>query len=136
MPIRNQLVLQENHPRALDGTGGAELRAVSGIVWITETGAADDVFLRAGESHQLRRKGRVVVEAVRGEARIELFRPGWQGWQGLVELVRRTLRSATAIPTPAALAVLPAPTVRQPWIGAYASADPASGLPSPADQRS
>ena len=46
MPTRNQLVLQENHPRAFNGAGGAELRAVSGIVWITESGAADDVFLR------------------------------------------------------------------------------------------
>ncbi len=111
MPTRNQLVLQENHPRALNDTGGAELRAVSGIVWITETGAADDVFLRAGESHQLRCKGRVVVEAVRGVARIELCRPSRQRW---VEMVRRTLRSATAIATPAPFSISPAPTVRQP----------------------
>ena len=61
MPTRNQLVLQENHPRAFNGAGGAELRAVSGIVWITESGAADDVFLRAGEHHRILRKGRVAV---------------------------------------------------------------------------
>ncbi len=109
MPTRNQLVLQENHPRAFNDAGGAELRTVSGIVWITETGTAEDVFLCAGKSHRILRKGRVVVEAVRGEARIELCRPGWQRW---VELVRHTLRSATAIARPPALAASLATTVK------------------------
>lgn len=108
MPTRNRLVLQENHPRAFNDAGGAELRAVSGIVWLTQTGTAGDVFLHAGENHRIQRKGRLVVEAVRGEARLELCRPRWQRW---VAVVRRALRSATAIATPARLAVAPAPTV-------------------------
>ena len=111
MPTRNHLVLQENHPRAFNNAGGAELRAVSGIVWITQTDAAEDVFLRAGESHRILHKGRLVVEAVRGEARIELFRPGWRHW---VDLARRALLGATAIATPPRLAASLAPTV---WIG-------------------
>lgn len=123
MPTRNHLVLQENHPRAFNNAGGAELRAVSGIVWITQTDAAEDVFLRAGECHRIQRKGRLVVEAVRGEARIELFRPGWQHW---VELARRALRGATAIATRAPFSVSPAPTVRQPKVGDFASANLAS----------
>ena len=109
MPTRNHLVLQENHPRAFNNAGGAELRAVSGIVWITQTDAADDVFLHAGESHRILRQGRVVVEAVRGDASIELRRRSWQRW---VEMVPRTLRSATAIATPPRLAASLAPTVK------------------------
>lgn len=109
MPTRNQLVLQENRPRSLDDAGGAELRAVSGIVWITEPGATQDVFLRPGQGHRILGKGRVVVEAVRGEARIELGHPGWQGW---VERVRRTLRRAMTIATPRLLAASLAPTVK------------------------
>lgn len=133
MSVRNGIVLQQNRPRALDGAGRVELRAVSGIVWITETGVADDVFLRAGETYRTRCKGRVVIEAVHGNAHVVLSRPGWQD-RG--ELVRRALRSATAIATPAALALLPAPSARQPWIGDFASEDPPPGAPSPADQRS
>ena len=109
MPTRNQFVLHENHPRALDDASGAKLRALSGIVWITETGLAEDVFLRAGEDHQLRRKGRVVVEALRGEARIELCRGGWRLW---VEHLGRMSRNATAIATPPSLASSPAPTAK------------------------
>ena len=109
MPTRNQLLLQENHPRAFNDAGGAELRTVSGIVWITETGAAEDVFLRAGESRRIRGKGRVVVEAVRGEARLELRRPGWRSWG---ELIRRALVQATAIWKPAPLAASPATTAK------------------------
>ena len=111
MPTRNQFLLQENQPLTLDNAGGAELRTVSGIVWITETGAAQDVFLRAGRGHRILGKGRVVVEAVRGEARVELGRPGWQGWG---QRVRRMLRGALAlaIATPALLGACLAPTVK------------------------
>ena len=109
MPTRNQLVLQENRPRVLNGAGGAELRTVSGIVWITETGAAEDVFLCAGESRRIRRTGLVVVEAVRGEARVELCHPGWRGWG---KLIRRACVQATAIWKPAPLAASPAPTAK------------------------
>lgn len=96
MPARHQLLLQENQPQIL--TGGAELRALAGVVWITETGAAGDVFLAAGQSHRLEGRGRVVVEAVRGEARLELRRADGQAWEALLQRLLPRIASRTAAP--------------------------------------
>lgn len=96
MPARHQLLLQENQPQIL--VGGTELRALAGVVWITETGAAGDVFLAAGQSHRLEGKGRVVVEAVRGEARLELRCADGQAWGALLRRVLPRVTSRTVVP--------------------------------------
>jgi len=107
MPAWNQLLLHANCPQALIDAGGSELRAVSGVVWITETGAAGDVFLRAGESHRLQGKGPALIEALRGEARIELRGTGRRSWR---RMLRRAFGNPGDIATPVPCAVSPAPT--------------------------
>lgn len=110
MPSRHPLLLRANCPHALADAAGSELRAVAGMVWITETGAAGDVFLRAGESHRIEGRGRVVIEALRGAARVELHRCAPRSWAGLI---RDALRGGSAAATPARLGVVPAPTFRR-----------------------
>lgn len=72
MPARTSLLLQPNQPRRLDAARNAELRVESGIVWITASGAAGDLFLAAGASYRVPRAGMVLVEAVRGPASVRL----------------------------------------------------------------
>jgi hypothetical protein len=72
MPNFDTLLLQLNQPLA--AARGAELRVESGTVWITANGVADDLFLSAGESYRVPRAGKVVVQAVRGTARVRVSR--------------------------------------------------------------
>lgn len=109
MPSRAPLVLQENCPIALKAAGGRELRTLSGIVWLTASGETDDVFLRAGESCRLPRRAHVVIEAVDGEAQVELRRPWWRGWS---RMIMRGRRLRAAIGMLGRLAVSRAPTFR------------------------
>lgn len=73
MPAQEQLLLQANRPLRLNAARHAELRVDSGTVWITASGAAGDLFLAAGASYRVPRSGRVLVEAVRGAARVSLL---------------------------------------------------------------
>lgn len=74
----NTLRVQRNRIGLLDGDSlhlrkhaGAELRvdsavasgATRGLLWITEEGELDDVFLRPGERYRMRGQGRVVATA-------------------------------------------------------------------------
>jgi hypothetical protein len=80
MILRNDQTLrvERNRIRLLDGDSlllskhaGAQLRAYTcveaaerpGMLWITEEGEPDDVFLRPGEAYRLRGQGRVVATA-------------------------------------------------------------------------
>lgn len=110
MPSRNHFMLRANCPQALADAAGSELRALAGMVWITESGAAGDVFLRAGESHRIEGRGRVVIEALRGAARVELHRSGRRSWAGMI---RDALHAGGAAARPARLTVAPAPTFRR-----------------------
>lgn len=109
MPSRKPLLLHTNCPQALTAAAGSELRALAGMVWITETGAAGDVILRAGESHRIAGRGCVVIEALRGAAQVELHHSGRRSWAGMI---RDALRGGAAA-APARLAVAPAPTFRR-----------------------
>ena len=91
MPARASLLLQPNRPLRLDAARHAELHVESGMVWITVSGAAGDLFLLAGESYRVPREGRVVVEAVRGKAGLRLVAARQrlptvlaQWWRGLL----------------------------------------------------
>lgn len=46
----------------LERAAGAQIRLLSGQVWITESGRPDDVFLSQGQSYDIVGSGRVVVE--------------------------------------------------------------------------
>ena len=66
---RRWIALGEGDTLRLHGAAGmrVQVEAVSAgeapLLWLTEEGEADDVFLRAGEVHTLRRAGRVVASA-------------------------------------------------------------------------
>jgi hypothetical protein len=72
MPADQHLLLHPDRPLRLDPARHAELRVESGMVWITASGAAGDLFLAAGETYRVPRAGRVLVEAVRGLAGVRL----------------------------------------------------------------
>jgi hypothetical protein len=98
MPARASLLLQPNRPQRLDAVRDAVLRVESGIVWITAGDAADDLFLAAGESYRVPRGGRVLVEAVRGEAAVHLARAERRPISVLVESCRALLPKGIAMP--------------------------------------
>lgn len=75
MPACETLLLHPDRPTRLDAARHAELRVESGIVWITVDGVAGDLFVAAGERYRPPRRGRVLVEAVRGRARVCLQAP-------------------------------------------------------------
>ncbi len=68
---RNRISLLDGDSLHLNKHAGAQLRAYTcaevaerpGLLWITEEGEADDVFLRPGEAYRLRGQGRVVATA-------------------------------------------------------------------------
>jgi len=73
MPVSETLLLHPDRPLRLDAARHAELRVESGMVWITASGVAGDLFLSAGESYRPTREGKVLVEGVRGTAGVRLI---------------------------------------------------------------
>lgn len=45
----------------------------SGIVWLTQSGHADDVFLFAGQSFRRQRSGKVVIQALSEDSKVSLL---------------------------------------------------------------
>lgn len=72
MPATSEMQLLPDQPQALAAARAVELRVAAGIVWLTVTGETTDIFLRVGDSYRLPGKGRVMVEAIHGPARIGL----------------------------------------------------------------
>lgn len=66
---RRWITLNEGDSLRLHGVAGLRVQvaalstAAVPLLWLTEEGEADDVFLRAGDVHTLRRAGRVVASA-------------------------------------------------------------------------
>ena len=98
MPARPSLLLQPNRPLRLDAARHAELHVESGTVWITDGGAAGDLFLSAGESYRVPRAGRVLAEAVRGVAVARLETNKRRLISALVASFRAMLPKAPATP--------------------------------------
>ncbi len=48
---------------ALTLEAGTRLEVLRGEVWLTEEGVAQDFVLRAGDSHQVHKSGRVLMDA-------------------------------------------------------------------------
>jgi len=67
------LPLVPGSARAIAVHGGAVIRVLSGVVWLTEDKDEGDYVLGRGEEFVARRGGRVVVEAIRGMAAVSLL---------------------------------------------------------------
>ncbi len=72
-PQPNQFSLLPDQPGVMEHARGVELRVLDGIVWVTIEGEMDDRFLQTGDSLSAAGSGRVVFEALRGPARVELI---------------------------------------------------------------
>ncbi|MBI5898687.1 MAG: DUF2917 domain-containing protein [Rhodocyclales bacterium] len=98
MSPRETLLLHPDRPLRLDAARHAELRVDSGMVWITSSGAAGDLFLAVGERYSIPVPGRVLVEAVRGAAGVSLQGRKRRGIPALVESWRTLLPKGMAMP--------------------------------------
>lgn len=98
MPEYQQLPLQPNRPLRLDAARYAELRVDYGLVWITASGVARDVFLSPGASYRLPRNGRTLVEAVRGPAGVSLSASHPNMLAALADFCRRSLPKGMVMP--------------------------------------
>lgn len=89
-----ELCLVKNHPLRLVGARGLLITCTAGIVWITQDGEADDIFLSLGEQYSLQRDGLVLVESIEhGTIRIAQL----PATSPLNALVSRILGSSLAI---------------------------------------
>ena len=61
MTPTEQLSLKYNQALAVDAD---QLLVESGVLWLTQSGSADDVLLLAGQSFRPRRSGKVVIQAL------------------------------------------------------------------------
>ncbi|OYV28877.1 MAG: hypothetical protein B7Z79_11805 [Thiomonas sp. 20-64-9] len=57
----------------LERAAGAQLRVLSGQVWVTESGQPDDVFLSTGQTYDIVGSGRVLVEPLKAFATATLI---------------------------------------------------------------
>lgn len=96
MSDREYLLLPPNRPMRLDAARHGELRVESGVVWITASGAAGDLFLAAGERYRVPCAGRVLVEAVRGMAGVRLSASRPDARAALGDFCRRLLPKGIA----------------------------------------
>lgn len=69
-----EICLRDNQPLRLDGARGLRIECMVGMIWITETGHPDDIFLSAGQSYRLAGNGISLVESI-GDGRIRLAPP-------------------------------------------------------------
>lgn len=72
MPATSEIQLLPDQPQALDAARTGEVRVAAGIVWLTVAGETTDIFLHAGDSYRLPGRGRIMVEAIHGPARLSL----------------------------------------------------------------
>lgn len=87
------LHLQPRQPLRLRVSAGQHVTSASGTTWVTQDGDPRDIILVPGDSHAFERSGRVMIQALGGDAQlvveegVELARDGW----------REVLRRATGI---------------------------------------
>ncbi|MCM2308660.1 MAG: DUF2917 domain-containing protein [Sulfuritalea sp.] len=98
MHADEQLLLQPDRPLRVDAQRHRELRVESGTVWITAGGAAGDLFLAAGESYRVPRRGSVLIEAVRGTAEVSLVQDRRRLMTAAMARLRCLLPGAVAQP--------------------------------------
>ena len=61
-----EVSLQEHQPVRLTGARGLRVTCTAGIVWITQTGVAEDIFLHSGQSYRVCKNALTLIESVGG----------------------------------------------------------------------
>ncbi|TXI76953.1 MAG: DUF2917 domain-containing protein [Dokdonella sp.] len=75
----SELCLAHNVPVRLPFAKGTRVICVEGVLWLTVSGEAGDVFLRPGEVYAIHGRGPAVLEAIGGgRARLERKVPWWR----------------------------------------------------------
>ena len=74
-----QIQLAEGHPLSLRGACGQRIECTTGMVWITVAGQFADIFLSAGQSHQVQGNGLTLVESI-GTGSIRIGKPAGLPW--------------------------------------------------------
>lgn len=69
-----EICLSDNQPISLRQARGLCVTSTAGTIWITVAGEPDDIFLQAGQSHQLSSNRLAIVESI-GAGRIRLTKP-------------------------------------------------------------
>ena len=83
--------LQDNQPVRLNGARGLRVTCTAGVVWITQTGVAEDVFLHPGQSCRICNNALALVESVGGgKIRIEQAETF-----ALLKLMRNSIQNLT-----------------------------------------
>lgn len=72
LPLANESRLPHGSVLTLRHAAGMRIGCESGRLWLTEEGVAADFVLAPGQAYTVRGAGRVVVEAVIGDARLHL----------------------------------------------------------------
>lgn len=97
-----EITLADNQPFSLRHGRGRSIVCTGGTIWITVAGNPEDIFLRCGERHEIRRNGLVIVESI-GNGRIHIEQrcraSVWQrlfGWSVLAHPGKKARRLAIA----------------------------------------
>lgn len=69
-----EIRLTESQPVSLRGARGLRVECTAGVVWITVSGEAADIFLKPGQSHRLRGDGLALIESI-GSGSIRIGMP-------------------------------------------------------------
>lgn len=98
--LNSELFLSENRPLRLTGARGIRVFCQQGTVWITTTGRAEDVFLQAGQWHEIDSGALTLIEGI-GQARIRfecpaLVRVAAKRWSRLRDELAKGLRESAA----------------------------------------
>ena len=59
-----EICLADSRPLRIEQARGQRITCTAGTLWITETGIACDIFLAAGETHEVQTNGLLLVESV------------------------------------------------------------------------
>jgi hypothetical protein len=66
------ITLSASEPLSIEDGQATRVRVLEGLVWITEEGSPDDHFVSAGETFELKQRGKAVLLSDQG-ARLELI---------------------------------------------------------------
>lgn len=76
---RHQLSMQRLHCVRLQAPAGLLVRCVSGEVWLTHSGSADDIFLPVGARYQCEHAESLYIDSLRESSTIEVSRAPVRG---------------------------------------------------------
>lgn len=89
-------LLEADHPIVFEAARARLLQVVSGTVWITASGIPEDVFLQAGAVYQIPLNGRILIDALYGEAQVQV-QPVAGFWARLLDRFGQLLPQGSAI---------------------------------------